>query len=665
MKNLFRAVRLALRRKFMLAAAAFCSLMVALCWGANIGAIYPFIQIVFRGDSLHDWIDGKIASAEKSSREISTEINQLRQRRPQANGQQQIAIDRQLGFLQSRLKAESDSLAMTRRLKPWIHGYLPDDPFRTLIVVAAFLFLGTLVKDTFLMLNTCCISRVVQWTTLQLRNQFIDHTLAMDVSALGESRTGGLVSRFTHDLSCISGGVGTLFGETFREPLKLLVCLGGAAMISWRLLLFSMLLTPLSFLLVSRLGRLIKHSVKRSLSESAVIVQRLCEVYVGIQAVKAFTMEAAEKARLHGLTRAMYRRTVKLTWYSSLAKPINELFGIGVVCVALIGGGYLVLNQETHILGIKMCDRPLDFGAVTLFFGFLIGASDPARKLSFVMNEMHRAAAAADRLFPLLDERPAIVDPPAAHPAPSRQAEVVFDRVTFHYHPDQPVLHDIQLRIPFGQTVAIVGPNGCGKSTLLNLLPRFYDPVSGQVRLDFTDIRDFRLSDLRGRIGMVTQQTLLFDDTVYDNIRYGSPTATREQVIAAAQQAHAHEFITQRLENGYETIVGERGGRLSGGQRQRIALARAILRDPALLILDEATSQIDPESERLIHSALEQFVRGRTAVIVTHRASTLSLADRIVVMNAGRIVDSGTHHELYSRCEFYRRFHGAELRQSA
>ncbi len=664
MKNLFRAVRLALRRKMTLAAAAFCSLMVALCWGANIGAIYPFIQVVFQGDSLHDWIDGKIAASVKTAKQLDGELADLTKRRAVANDADRPSIDQQIGFLQTRKKAEVDSLAMMRRFAPYVHRYLPNDPFQTLLFVAAFLFVGTLVKDVFLMINTSCISRVVQWTTLQLRNQFIDHTLEMDVAAVGENRTGGLVSRFTHDLNAISSGVGTLFGETFREPLKLLVCLGGAAMVSWRLLVFSMLFTPLSFLLVNRLGRLIKHSVKRSLAESAVIVQRLCEAYVGIQAVKAFTMEAAEKARLHALTRQMYRRTIKLTFYASVAKPVNELFGIAVVCVALVGGGYLVLHQETHLLGIRMCARPLDFGAITLFFGFLIGASDPARKLSVVLNELHRAAAAADRLYPMLDEKPSIADPASPAPSPPRETELVIDHVSFHYRPDQPVLRDVSLRIPFGETVAIVGPNGCGKSTLINLLPRFYDCVSGAIRLDFTDIRELKLTDLRGRIGMVTQQTLLFDDSVRDNIRFGSQRASEEEIVAAAKQAHAHEFITQ-LEQGYETNVGERGNRLSGGQRQRIALARAILRNPSLLILDEATSQIDPESERLIHSALEEFVEGRTAIIVTHRASTLSLADRIVVMDGGRIIDAGPHHELIGRCDFYRRFHGAELKQSA
>ena len=211
----------------------------------------------------------------------------------------------------------------------------------------------------------------------------------------------------------------------------------------------------------------------------------------------------------------------------------------------------------------------------------------------------------------------------------------------------------------------VVGPNGCGKSTLANLIPRFFDPVAGSVRLDGVDLRDVRLRELRSQIGLVTQETLLFDDTVLNNIRYGCPHATREQVIEAAQQAHAHRFIEQKLEHGYQTVVGAGGGRLSGGQRQRIALARAILRDPAILILDEATSQIDLESEQLIHKVLEQFIRHRTTVVVTHRLATLALANRIVVMDGGRIADLGTHEQLMSRSDVYRRLHQIQFRETA
>ncbi|MEZ6069237.1 MAG: ATP-binding cassette domain-containing protein [Pirellulales bacterium] len=264
-----------------------------------------------------------------------------------------------------------------------------------------------------------------------------------------------------------------------------------------------------------------------------------------------------------------------------------------------------------------------------------------------------------------MDEAPTIVDPPHPVAMPRHRRQIDFASVDFAYVAHRLVLEQIDLTIRFGETIAIVGPNGCGKSTLANLIPRFFDASAGVVRIDGVDVRDVRLRDLRSQIGIVTQETLLFDDTVMNNIRYGSPHATDQQVREAAERAYAHRFIEERLVDGYETIVGPRGGLLSGGQRQRIALARAILRDPAILILDEATSQVDLESEQLIHKALEKFTRSRTTVMITHRMSTLSLADRIVVMDGGRIADIGSHSELLARCPLYSRLHEIQFKEIA
>jgi ATP-binding cassette subfamily B protein/subfamily B ATP-binding cassette protein MsbA len=273
--------------------------------------------------------------------------------------------------------------------------------------------------------------------------------------------------------------------------------------------------------------------------------------------------------------------------------------------------------------------------------------------------------AASDRVYEMLDRRPKIVDPPQPKYVKSPTPELRFDNVSFAYTPGQLVLRDIELAIPFGETVAFVGPNGCGKTTLINMLPRFYDPDEGSIRLDGLDLCELRLRDLRQMIGLVSQQGLLFDDTVLNNIRYGTPHATEAEVIEAAKKAYAHKFITEKLEKGYHTSVGERGGRLSGGQRQRVLLARAILRDPQILILDEATSQIDLESEQLIHKVLEQFTRGRTTLLVTHRMASLALASRIVVMDGGRIIDVGTHDDLLRHCDLYRRLYQIGFKQTA
>jgi ABC-type multidrug transport system fused ATPase/permease subunit len=292
---------------------------------------------------------------------------------------------------------------------------------------------------------------------------------------------------------------------------------------------------------------------------------------------------------------------------------------------------------------------------LTTFYLMLIGIIEPARRMSGVFNYLQRASAASDRIAELLDRTTQLKSPENPKRLPSRLGDICFHDISFSYRPSELVLNSVNLEVKRGETIAIVGPNGCGKSTLMNLVPRFYDPTVGTVTIDGIDLRDVRLADLRQRIGVVTQETLLFDDTVLNNIRYGTPEATEAEVVEAAKQAHAHKFVSSTLAEGYQTICGPSGNRLSGGQRQRLALARAILRDPEILILDEATSQIDVESERLIHEVLERFVKGRTAFMITHRPQTLVLADRIVVMDEGRIVDVGTFDELAGRCELFRR----------
>jgi ATP-binding cassette subfamily B protein/subfamily B ATP-binding cassette protein MsbA len=315
-----------------------------------------------------------------------------------------------------------------------------------------------------------------------------------------------------------------------------------------------------------------------------------------------------------------------------------------------------------------MSPRPLGLAALLTFYGALAGTADPLRKLSDIFTRLQRASAAADRIYAMLDREPEIQDPENPKPLPRHHRDLVFDQVEFAYQTGESVLQDINLTIRAGETIALVGPNGCGKSTLANLILRFADPTSGEVRVDGLRLPEVRVRDLRSQIGLVSQETLLFDDTVLNNIRYGASWASKEDVIRAAQAAHAHSFIESRLAEGYDTVVGSGGSRLSGGQRQRIALARTILHDPAILILDEATSQVDLESEQVIQQVLETFIKDRTAVIITHRLAVLTLADRIVVMEAGRILDVGTHEELIERCDLYRRLHRiqfSDLRQSA
>jgi ATP-binding cassette subfamily B protein/subfamily B ATP-binding cassette protein MsbA len=385
------------------------------------------------------------------------------------------------------------------------------------------------------------------------------------------------------------------------------------------------------------------------------------ETFQRIKVVQAFTMERAERRRFHQRSKQYFLKSMRIALYDSLTRPLTEITGMATILVALLCGAYLVLRHKTDLWGIPVCERPLSLSSLLLFYGFLTGVSDPARKLSEVFSRLQRAAAASERVYAMLDRQSQIRDPAQPKLLPRHHRELELQGVSFHYKPGTPVLKSVNLRVPFGETVALVGPNGCGKTTLANLVPRFFDPIEGTVLLDGLDVRDVRLRDLRRQVGLVPQHTLLFDDTVLNNIRYGCPDATREQVIAAAKKAHADEFIKHQLSHGYETMVGAQGNQLSGGQRQRIALARAILRDPAILILDEATSQIDVESEQLIHKVLEEFTRDRTAIIITHRLSTLALADRIVVMDAGKIVDAGKYDELVKRCSLFSRLYDLHL----
>jgi len=655
MKSFSRVLRRALAHRWMFGASVFCSLAVALLWGANIGTLFPFVEIVFKGDSMHEWIDHQIDNANNNIKGFEADLAAA-----QAGGQ-----GKEIARAQSRLNIEIAARDRYEFYKVYINRYLPTTAFQTLLMVVGFLFVGTLVKHVFLISSTLLVDRLTCQTTLELRNDFYRHTIEMDLASFAREGTSQLMSRFTNDMSIVEGGIRTVCGRAIREPLKMIACLIGAGLICWRLLLLSLILAPLAGLLVNQLNRSLKRANRRALEEMSSLYSLLEETFTGIKIVKAFCMERYEQRRFRRTAGAYFARSMKIARYNALVRPATELMGIVTICLAMLGGAYLVLNNETSLLGIKMSDRPLQIGELLLFFGLLAGVSDPGRKLSDVYTQLQRAFAAAERIYEMLDRQSAIVAPTQPIKLPRHRREILFESVTFGYDPDHPVLHNIDLRVQQGQTIALVGPNGCGKSTLANLVPRLFDPVQGRILIDGVDLRQVRIRDLRRQIGMVTQESLLFDDTIYNNIRYGSPRATRQEVIEAAKAAHAHQFIETRLEDGYETLAGSMGNRLSGGQRQRVALARAILCDPAILILDEATSQIDLESEQLIHKVLETFTRGRTTLVITHRLATLALADRVVVLDGGHIADTGTHEELIGRCEIYRRLYQIHLRQSA
>lgn len=665
MGNFGRAISLALHYRWSLFVGVACSLVVAVLWGGNIGAVYPFVEVIFRGQSLRDWVDQRIPESNQAIAKIEAKIQDLDRRSEKADDEEQNRLGLQKSYEESALAAERQSLAWLEWARPHIHAWLPSGPFESLVVIVAALFVGSLVKDFFLAMNMIFVDRLANLAIFDLRKEFFRRTLRMDLATFGNDRTGPLLSRFTNDIEALRMGLSNLFGASVREPLKALACLVGAAYICWPLLVVSLVVTPLAAIAIHLLTAAIRRATKKAMEEMSGLYSLLGEIFHGIETVKANARERQERRRFHRQSKECFYRQMRIVLYNALTKPATEVMGIAVICLAILAGAYLVLTGERHLFGIWMTDRPLSLGALMVFYGMLAGAADPVRRMSEVWVFVQRGAVAADRVYEMLDREPVVADPENPVALPETFEEIRFEGVSFRYDEEKPVLSEIDLKFRNDETVAIVGPNGCGKSTLMKLLLRFMDPTDGKITIDGVDIREVRQRDLRGLVGVVSQQTFLFDDTVRENIRYGAPGASDEEVEEAARHAHAHEFILEKLADGYDTIVGQGGNRLSGGQRQRIALARAILRDPRILVLDEATSQVDLESEHLIHQALEEFVQNRLTLIVTHRLSTLALADRILVLDAGEILDIGTHEELIARCSLYRQLHERQFSKAA
>ncbi len=720
MKDFKRALKLALAHRVNVVGCILTSVVIALLWGGNLTAVFPVVDVIMNDSSLPQWIDQKLAesdrkiadsqhwldklqqldanNADEVQQQIAQEIGESRQELEEHKDKSagvwsdiQIAEKTRLTNFIARLEslqkvapehiaatiavekatAENDISAYEWRAKefhflsPFAHRWLPTTPFKTLVVVLIFVLVGTLVKNIVRIWNHLLVLRLGNSIGHDLRREYYRHVLRLDIVNFTEAGRGDLMNRCTTDLNSVREGVQKLFGQALLEPLKVIVCLAIAAWVSWQLLLLTIITAPIAGYAIHWLGRSLKRTHRRAMQELSSIYETLSETLSGIKLIQAFTKEAVELQKFEQSSKEFFRRQMKIARYNALVSPVVETLGIGMVLLAALMGGYLVLGQQTHILGIKISDIPLTHGAMSVFFAMLAGMSDPARRLSQEFSQIQQATAAAERVYEVIDRESKVADP--AHPValPKLTKTLRLENVQFHYHADKQVLNNIDLEIRAGETIAIVGPNGCGKTTMVQMLPRFYDPQAGRITFDGVDIRSVRLRDLRLRFGIVTQEILLLNDTVANNIAYGTESTSREAIEAAAKQAYAHAFITEKLPDGYETMVGPGGSRLSGGQRQRIAIARAILRNPEVLILDEATSQIDVESEHLIHAVLDVFTRDRTTLLITHRPSTISLADRVVVMDKGRILDVGTPNELGARCELYRRLCQNGYRESA
>jgi subfamily B ATP-binding cassette protein MsbA len=475
------------------------------------------------------------------------------------------------------------------------------------------------------------------------------------------------MSRFTYDTEQVAMGVTLIGARLVREPLKAVSCLCLALWINWRLTVLSLLFMPLLGLFLRWYGRALKRHSQRMMESMSRIYKVLEETLDGIKVVISFG--AAERHRNqfrleneHFLGKAM--RVVRV---DAIAKPTMQVMGLMAMFLAMLPGAYLVIREREEIWGVKLSDGVMTAATLMTLYALLVGMLDPCRKMSATFSRLKRCSAALDRIFELLDRTPKIRDVADPRPLPRLKEQIEFRGVSFQYPTREadalrgPALQDVNLTVGAGEVVALVGHNGCGKSTLLSMLPRLYDPTQGSVLMDGIPIQDVRLQDLRSQIGLVTQETILFDDSIYENIRYGKPDATRGEIEEAARQAHVTEIV-ESVPHGFETSVGEKGKQLSGGQRQRIALARMIVRNPSIMILDEATSATDAQSEALIHDSLKSFSQNRTVFLITHSMtpSVLDLVTRIVVMDAGRIVATGTHGQLLENCPQYEQLYSAK-----
>jgi len=515
---------------------------------------------------------------------------------------------------------------------------------KTLGYVCVVIIVSVLLSNLFRYFSQRFMEDLRVHTLLNLRKTVFNNVMNMHVGFFNNERKGDIISKVASDVQVVQFTVTNTLQVVFKEPVTLIFYIILLFNISAKLTFFSLLVIPVSAFIISKIVKRLKQQAKEAHESFAKMIGFLDEALSGIKIIKAFNSTERIKDKFDrenifysNLNRKMVRR-------QQLGSPVSEFLGVVMVAAIVWYGGTLIIEKQANALAAA------DFIAYIAIFSQVMR---PAKALTDSFSGIHSGIAAGERVLELIDTKPAMIDKTDARVFDRFNDAITVENVSFSYG-EKPILNNINLTIKKGKTIALVGQSGGGKSTLMDLIPRFHDPKSGTMKIDGIDFKDITTESLRAQMGTVNQDSFLFNDTIFNNIAFGRPDATIEEVIAAAKIANAHEFIEQ-TENGYESFVGDRGNRLSGGQRQRVCIARAVLANPPIMLLDEATSALDTESEKLVQEALNNLMKNRTSVVIAHRLSTIQHADEIVVIDKGSVVESGTHSELMSHNGFYKR----------
>jgi len=540
-------------------------------------------------------------------------------------------------------------------MKGWIDSVVKSDSRVGMLWNFCWLALViVLAKNLFLYLQGFFMAYVQQSVVRNFRDRLFEKYMRLSLGYFHSRRTGQIISRVTNDVLVLNDSVDIGFNRLVTDSIMTLVLFAFLVILSWKLTLLSMIVMPVVFGFIWFIGKKLRKYSERSQEKMADVNSVLEEAVNNTRIVKAFSMEEFEMKKFFRSTADFFRELLRMTRIRHLASPINDT-------LSTIAGLFILLYAGSRIISGT---GELDAGDFITFIVAMLAMIKPVKSLSQVHIKLQEGMAAAQRVFEVLDAKEEITESTTAVKVDGFNDSIAYENVTFRYDTSEDVLIDVSFEVRKGEVVAIVGPSGAGKSTLLDLLPRFYDPQKGKVTIDGRDIRDLSVNSLRGLMGIVTQETYLFNDSIGANIAYGLTGVSLDRIEEAARMANAHRFIAE-LDRGYDTLVGNRGIMLSGGQRQRVAIARALLRDPQILIFDEATSALDTESEMLVQEAIDRLMANRTTLVIAHRLSTIKNADRIMVMERGKIIESGTHDELLDSNGLYHRLYMMQFRNGA